>query len=280
MGASGMKRLVRCGKCHRQYNATGYKPGTRFRCHCGVVVAVPGEAKGLESDVIRCSSCGATRAAKSEFCGFCKSDFTLHEKDMHTICPVCATRISDKAKYCHKCGEPIIPEGSIGEDTDLPCPVCEGPRSLRSRKLAKGLSMMECGRCAGIWLSHRVFDTLKQTAEKGTHPERIGRSKAPGEKSGRQSGPYYRKCPRCRELMHRENFAGISSVIIDACSKHGLWFDDEELSSILRWIQGGGLQEARTAPIITPTLPGGLGKPGPGEGLLSTALRKILLTKF
>ena len=38
------------------------------------------------------------------------------------------------------------------------------------------------------------------------------------------------KCPECEDLMYRRNFASNSGIIVDECSKHGIWFDKHELS--------------------------------------------------
>jgi Zn-finger nucleic acid-binding protein len=39
--------------------------------------------------------------------------------------------------------------------------------------------------------------------------------------------------------MNRTNYDQKSGVLIDACAAHGVWFDDDELAAILRWIRQG-----------------------------------------
>ena len=46
--------------------------------------------------------------------------------------------------------------------------------------------------------------------------------------------------------MARTNFARCSGVIIDVCRPHGIWFDANELQRIVKFIQDGGLDVART----------------------------------
>jgi Zn-finger nucleic acid-binding protein len=46
--------------------------------------------------------------------------------------------------------------------------------------------------------------------------------------------------------MNRVNFAHCSGVIVDVCKGHGTWFDSDELSRIVEFIRGGGLEAART----------------------------------
>jgi Zn-finger nucleic acid-binding protein len=45
--------------------------------------------------------------------------------------------------------------------------------------------------------------------------------------------------------MNRMNFARCSGVIVDICKQHGTWFDRDELSRIVEFISGGGLEAAR-----------------------------------
>jgi Zn-finger nucleic acid-binding protein len=45
--------------------------------------------------------------------------------------------------------------------------------------------------------------------------------------------------------MNRINFARCSGVIVDFCKQHGTWFDRDELSSIVQFINDGGLNASR-----------------------------------
>src|SRR6185503_17721444 len=62
---------------------------------------------------------------------------------------------------------------------------------------------------------------------------------------GESSKVKYVPCPECKQLMNRINFARCSGVIVDICKGHGTWFDREELSRIVEFIRGGGLEAAR-----------------------------------
>jgi Zn-finger nucleic acid-binding protein len=55
----------------------------------------------------------------------------------------------------------------------------------------------------------------------------------------------YAPCPVCKNLMNRVNFAHSSGVIVDVCTRHGTWFDQDELREVLEFISGGGLEAAR-----------------------------------
>jgi Zn-finger nucleic acid-binding protein len=245
--STALKFLVACSGCKRQYDAGGLKPGSKFHCSCGQTVEVP-RPKAHEADVVRCSSCSAPRLKGAKACAHCGSDYTLHERDLHTICPSCMTRISDRSKFCHNCGTAIVPQGAAGQPSDTSCPVCGEQHKLNSRALGKkAVSVLECPQCAGLWIGNETFRIIAERARSKASATDL----APGNKILRsvndlpkQSGPMYRRCPECDRMMNRRNFGKGSGVIIDACKQHGIWFDAEELERVLAWIHRGG--EARS----------------------------------
>jgi len=244
-----MRLLVACGKCQRQYDATGRSPGSRFRCHCGAVVTVE-QSKGRDAAVVRCSSCGAPREAHSTSCQFCGADFTLHERDLDTVCPKCLARVSDRARFCHHCGTGLVPELVAGDDTPLICPSCGDERHLTSRRIG-AVTVLECDCCAGLWLGNEAFKQLTDRASsdaadvdrffESTGPRRA--TSSPPDQPERE-GWRYRNCVVCGKMMHRRNYGRRSGVIIDVCKDHGVWFDADELPRILAWVRSGGLAEA------------------------------------
>ena len=111
---SPMRLLVQCPACRRQYDATQRQIGSQFRCHCGEVVTVQ-RPKGHEARVVRCSACGAARGDDNpDRCPYCQASFTLHERDLNTVCPHCLALVSDQARFCHHCGGGLAPELDAG----------------------------------------------------------------------------------------------------------------------------------------------------------------------
>lgn len=106
---SPLRLIVACDRCARQFDATELAAGSRFRCACGHLLAVPAPTSH-EAAVVRCSSCGAPRQGQAAACGFCSADFTLHEQDLDTICSQCLARISGKGRFCHHCGTALLVE--------------------------------------------------------------------------------------------------------------------------------------------------------------------------
>lgn len=253
-----MRLLVECPECCRQYDATQRAVGSRFRCHCGNVVTVR-QPRGHEASVVRCSSCGAARGGnETNRCAYCHSSFTLHERDLNTVCPHCLARVSDRARFCHHCGTGLVPELDAGGETDLACPSCRDGHHLVSRQVAREkLAVLECGSCAGFWLGHDAFRLLLERAQRealppeshAESPRDVARKFGlPAGAAAPKAGPepsFYRPCPVCGDLMNRRNYGGASGVIIDQCREDGIWFDADELARILVWIRAGGVERAR-----------------------------------
>ncbi len=238
--------IVACDTCKHQYKISEKRVGERFTCFCGNLLTVP-SVKIHEAAVVRCSSCGGARDKDSQtHCGFCGSSFTIHERDLDTICHNCMSRISSKSKFCHSCGTTIIADSDDFGETSHQCPVCD-EQKLQSRKMkSTNISLMECHQCAGIWLSSSAFVHLEQKAKQESvsgivsEPIQITVSQ---EKINPQK--FYRHCPQCQQVMHRKNYAVSSGIIIDICKKHGVWFDHKELDGILKFIRSGQFQKTQ-----------------------------------
>jgi Zn-finger nucleic acid-binding protein len=158
--------------------------------------------------------------------------------------------VSRRAKFCHHCATALVPEQLAGDETGLSCPACGAGRHLRNRQIGD-VAVLECDRCAGLWLGSEPFKRLAQRASSDTldidrfvASDRAAASESapPGGRVG--EGWRYRKCPLCGKMMHRRNYGHSSGVIIDACKDHGIWFDADELPRLLAWIRSG--KEAET----------------------------------
>lgn len=234
-----MRLLVACSRCKRQYDATGQPVGSRFHCQCGEEIETR-PPQGHDASVVRCASCGAPREEQATACRFCTADFTIHETDLHTVCPICLARISDRARYCHHCGTSLTAESLAGDRTEHTCPACQNGQRLTSRQFGKEhVSVLECTRCAGMWVGIETLHVLVDHAARNPGPVPEKGAWEPERQRG------YRPCAICGQLMSRRNFAGKSGVIVDLCGTHGIWFDAHELSRLLSWIRGGGLDAAR-----------------------------------
>jgi Zn-finger nucleic acid-binding protein len=235
-----MRILVACPQCQRQYDASGRAPGETFTCRCGAAVTIE-QPDGHDASMVRCSSCGASRQQGAGTCGHCGGDFTIHEQDLDTVCPKCLARVSDSARYCHHCAALLVADPIVGAETALGCPACGDAALLTTRQLRDSrLAAMECQLCGGFWMGSETFARLLDREVR--QPIRAMPAKAPPPLPGKMS---YRPCAICKSLMVRWNFGRSSGVLVDVCRQHGIWFDAQELSHVLRWIRSGNLDAAQ-----------------------------------
>jgi Zn-finger nucleic acid-binding protein len=102
----------------------------------------------------------------------------------------------------------------------------------------------ECENCLGLWLDVQSFEKI--CADREQQAAVLGQAISMGQDQARQPGKVsYVPCPECSALMNRVNFARCSGVVVDICKGHGTWFDRDELSRIVEFIQGGGLEASR-----------------------------------
>lgn len=217
----------------------------RIRFGEGDPTADPSKAQKVEVDldtglVLHCPSCGASVKRGADDCDYCGShlDFSLTGKTMH--CPHCYARIAAESRFCARCAQPLKRQVKKGQVlADRLCPRCRKP--LIGTK-AGDFEVMGCDACAGMFIPHDTFEMMQDTSSRHIETtQRIPRQ--PTVKM--EDTVSYVRCPVCRQMMNRQNFARISGVIIDTCGKHGVWFDAGELEGIMDFLARGGLQKAR-----------------------------------
>lgn len=143
-------------------------------------------------------------------------------------------------KYCPLCGAAAAREGDV-TGAGKRCPRCR--QELQSVAIGES-HVLECGRCFGLWLTASVFEKI--CADREQQAAVLGAASiASGGATTTPTRVTYIPCPECSELMNRANFARCSGVIIDLCKQHGVWFDRDELSQIIQFINDGGLEVSR-----------------------------------
>jgi len=150
-------------------------------------------------------------------------------------CEHCEKDINLKYRSCQFCGGQ---QNELSTSLSPTCPRCETALKVY---ISDGEEYDICPECGGIWLDKDEFyrATRERTVNKkvGNHSEY--------KKSPLKGNVDYVPCVRCGNLMNRRNFGRISGVIIDRCSKHGVWLDSGELEKIQHFIADGGLDKAR-----------------------------------
>ncbi len=189
--------------------------------------------------VLHCPSCGASVDRKAANCDYCGAhlDFSLKGKTKH--CPHCYMRIPAESRFCTRCAKPVklvVEEGKILEDRR--CPRCEA--AMLSRDVGQ-FPVIGCPKCAGLFVPHETFEMMQDNSERVVEAT-DGAVRAQVEP---EAAVTYLRCPVCRQMMNRKNFAGSSGVIIDICKSDGIWFDAGELEGIMAFVARGGLKHVR-----------------------------------
>lgn len=181
--------------------------------------------------IYSCPNCGGPTSEVARRCAYCTAPVATER------CAHCFQMNVASARHCFGCGRELglspLPEPSTTQ-----CPSCQVPLAALSE--ASG-TLFDCPSCAGQFVEHTLLrNLLEQPAERGRAvPSPIKPENPLAQKVT------YRPCPLCAKLMHRRNFGGLSGVIVDICTLHGIWFDAGELPSVLAFVEGGGLERAR-----------------------------------
>jgi Zn-finger nucleic acid-binding protein len=103
----------------------------------------------------------------------------------------------------------------------------------------------ECPSCEGVFVEHGVLRRLLDPGDLGGE---VLAGFAPGTPElTTRGGPMYVKCPRCRGVMNRRQFASGARVVVDVCRGHGVWFDTAELRAVAAFAEAGGMARAAAA---------------------------------
>lgn len=185
----------------------------------------------IETRAFTCPSCGAGVEPLARTCVHCGAYVAT------VRCAACYQMNAPDAIHCTGCGRELGLE-PIGESDTLRCPDCRRP--FEAFRSGAGV-LHDCGNCGGQFVDHALLrDLLERREVLGVATTR--RAPAPQRADTRV---HYVKCPACGDFMIRRNFAGTSGVIVDACAKHGIWFDAGQLPRVLAFVESGGLARAR-----------------------------------
>jgi len=241
--------LIACTSCHRQYDVGDLEPGTKVRCACTRLNVVP-RPRAKRVPVSHCENCGGARAATGP-CAYCDAPPAPARPRGGFACPECFAQLAAEARFCHGCGTAIAPEAVVRAVTRSTCPRCQGGLLLAE---GRGDPFHQCGECGGIWLGRKEFQRFVDRAAGQAVPPELQRSTSrlvrtrtgPGRRRSRVRRRARKAilCPTCGGLMLVTHYADYSGIEVDACVRHGWWFDGDELARIGTFVASGGLAEA------------------------------------
>jgi len=233
-------KLVACPQCHAQYDVADVGEEA-IACPCGAKVATSPPAV-VDAAVRRCASCGALVDEAERVCTYCQAAVSRNPAPAGPVCPECYARNPERAGHCTACGIAFLPQPVRRSTDPLECPICPGVR-LAARSLG-GLWVDECPMCLGLWapgeVLERIVERVREKRRREGTPE--GSLAHRERRADWQAVVSYRRCPVCKEGMHRKNFAHRSGVIVDWCGSHGTWLDAYEMEDIAAYVLEGGLE--------------------------------------
>jgi Zn-finger nucleic acid-binding protein len=188
-------------------------------------------------------------APASLLCPFCGNECP----PMVRICPHCDVRLENVRCQrcfslqapgtfaCTRCSHALELEPLL-DATDAPCPRCQNPLEVTP---GEDRRTHECPRCGGLFVPRDALAEILSTAEVGGAVDAYGGT-MPLAGLGRSLDEVrYLACPLCHSSMNRVNFGKVSGVIVDVCKLHGTWFDAGELTRVVAFAAGGGLERTR-----------------------------------
>lgn len=144
------------------------------------------------------------------------------------------------SKHCQRCGTAAaLPESVEAEPRR--CPRC---LTEMDSVVIGATTLRQCLKCDGLWVDVRSFEKICADHEQQSAVLGVAAT-MPADSASKPNKVRYVPCPECSQLMNRINFARCSGVVVDVCRQHGSWFDRDELTSIIEFIRGGGMNSAR-----------------------------------
>ena len=220
-------------------NSAPLKSG-EFRCRCSTEkdgerartrVHTDDESQSGPPDVapIICPSCGEFVEHGSTRCSSCGQLIASRR------CPWCLAWNLDDARVCVGCGRRLDEPAP----KTLLCPRCNVPLSARQ---SLDLAYHACSSCGGMFLRPSMIQRIVSASHQA---QRLRLALPKSEQHTVVDVVEYIRCPACGDVMNRKMFGRFSGVVVDVCSKHGIWFDRSELAEVLEFVQRGGLDKLR-----------------------------------
>lgn len=125
------------------------------------------------------------------------------------------------------------------------CPVCSNDMIDVEYK---GIELDYCTKCHGVWFDSEELELLLDKMEVQDHglamDDILGSPEA-------ETTEHRRKCPICGQKMKKVAL-GEPEIIIDACPEgHGLWFDGDEVTQLLKQLTKASAKQDSKQQVIT-----------------------------
>jgi Zn-finger nucleic acid-binding protein len=181
----------------------------------------------MPAETLNCPMCGAPASTEATQCDHCGARLAT------VACPSCFGMMFAGEKFCSHCGAKAAPVETAAAAKPELCPRC---RVEMNAVVIGGAPLRECPHCEGIWADADALHQICEDQEKQAAVLGMAAPLATTDTVELETNIHYIPCPVCGDLMNRVNFAHCSHVIVNVCSKHGTWFDRDELRRMVEWM--------------------------------------------
>jgi len=187
-----------------------------------------------QAGMLNCPQCGGNVPADARRCEFCEAALLLE------ACPRCLARVFAGHKHCPHCGAATT-SGAAKMTSQFSCPRCEIMLGVRE---VGDVALHECERCVGVYIDSIAIERMLGDRQQARAEAVVGAYRGVARRPESITGRIYVKCPSCRTIMNRRQFARGAGIIVDVCRGHGTWFDAGELPAVVEFVMNGGLERA------------------------------------
>ncbi len=164
------------------------------------------------------------------------------------LCTSCSAPLPVNTAFCSYCGTrndlDVLGMRRFAETHELSqriCPDCETAMATIRLGNDGSFAVERCATCYGLFFDpgevQAFLDATVAPAFVVNFQEIVNINR---QRSSRDRGVRYVKCPECRKFMNRVNFGATSGVVMDQCKAHGVWLDNGELIHLMEWKRSGG----------------------------------------
>ena len=208
-----------------------------FVCSCGANLETKKIAR--VTTTMPCPQCQALvnpGVAKCVHCNGALLTKPCHDCDQlvyvgHASCPHCHAEFASASSVTTKASR------------SRSCPRCQG---LLTTAYITGGALDNCAACGGSYIEFSVLEELIRDVQNNVfdRAERLACAAPQHINPPTTATTGYIKCPDCRTIMNRRQFAHGANVVIDGCKGHGTFFDAGELRKVVDFMKSGGLAKA------------------------------------
>jgi len=196
-----------------------------------------------------CNGCGNTIYGTGP-CEICDSSAAPRARrpGETQLCVDCGNEVAD----AHDC--PICNNGRGGgraKRGTFGVPVCLNCDEMMAEESWDGVAVHMCISCQAVLFPPRaleaILDKLRDATEDLDFTEVLSELRNLDAPRRFEKSIRYRDCPVCDEMMTRVNYGKASGIIVEQCTRHGIWLEQRTFAELTDWISRGGDQLTRRA---------------------------------